>query len=266
MHNIFFEKDLVELSKNLPVSPIKNNNPVLFEITPISRMILSSLTPYSKQIMTEELRADNLFIEEYERKELENDPDYLEKMANNKLGFYMENFVSYYGVCPVCKQNTLRKYFHSNVPVVDFVCINKDYHLQTNTCFLFQLKISLGGEYFNFNQISIGSRRYGELPHSIKGSDNIKHIVPGYICLRLNWLESQSYLIDPNNSFIIVPDYHNTSNISYYQYLPYKDRYGKDIITWNSNMFTTLSVRDILNTLFVDYEYFTETIIDNPYN
>lgn len=268
LYNLFFHKNLIVLSKNIPQSPPpKSNKPII--VTPMTKMILSTLTPNSREFMRRDLQADTEIIEKMEKIELENDPDYLEKMANSGLGFYMENFISYYGVCPVCKEYTLRKYFHSNVPVVDFVCVNKDYHLKTNTCFLFQLKISLGDEYFSLKRqtISIGSRRYGELPHTVKGNDNIdyKRIVPGYICLKLIPREMQNYQIDVINSFIIVPDYNNMSNRSYYEYLPYTDKYGKDIITWHSNMFIMLLIGDILTTLNVTHEFFSEMIIENPY-
>lgn len=268
LYKLFFHKDLVELSKNLPISPVKSNRPIIDPLTPMSKMILSTFTPISREKMTKLFQADTLEIEELE--ELENDPDYLEKMANNKLGFYMENFVSYYGVCPVCRENTLRKYFHSNVPVVDFVCINSDYHLKTNTCFLFQLKISLGDEYFSFNQrtISIGSRRYGEIPHTVKGSDNIyyKRVVPGYICLKLIDQGMQNYRIDTHNSFVLIPDYNNKMNQSYYKYLPHKGKYNNSIITWNPSMFTTPIIEHILDTLQVTHEFFTEILIENPYS
>lgn len=269
LYKLFFHKELVHLSKNLPQTPIKSNRPLIIPETPITKMILSTLTPISKERMRKDLYQDTFLLEEQERKELEQDPDYQEKMANNRLGFYMESFVSFYGLCPVCRENTLKKYFHSNVPVVDLVCINTEYHLKTNTCFLFQLKISLGNEYFsNRDQIiSIGSRKYGELPHTVIGTDSIdyKRVVPGYICLKLNQSGMQNYQIDLQNSFIIVPDFNNTSNQRYYEYLPYTDKYGKSMITWYPTMFSTPLIEEIL-PLNISHEYFTETPIENPYS
>lgn len=271
IYDLFFKKDLVKLSKPEPKTPPPSSRkPVLPAITPISKMIISTLSPQSQVKMLEELQADTLEIEAAEKKKEESDPDYQEKMANSGLGFYMENFVSWYGVCPVCKERTLRKYWHSNVPVIDFVCINKVYHLSTNTCFLFQLKISLSSEYFSFlrQTISVGSRKYGEIPHTVKGTSSIdyKRIVPGYICLRLVQKEIQVYSIDQNNSFILVPDYLNNSNLSYYEYLSTKDKYGREMITWNPSMFTYPQVDDILINRLVIYEVFEEAPIKNPYN
>lgn len=260
LYNLFFKKKLVVLSKNLPQSPVPNRI-LPKDLTPMTKMIVSNLSPYSRKLMLEDISNDDKEI-----LDLENDPDYLEKMENNRLGFYMESFMSYYGLCPVCKQNTLRKYAQSNVPVVDFVCINKDYHIKSNTCFLFQLKISLNNQYFSFRQqtISIGSKKYGEIPHSIKGN-GIKKIVPGYICLKLISKEMQTYKIDTQDSFIIIPNYLDNSNKSYYEYMPYLDKYGKNVITWNPTMFITPLVEDII-PLHINHEYFTETQIDNPYS
>src|ERR1700722_1660201 len=115
-------------------------------------------------------------------------------MENNGLGFFMEKFVSVYGLCPVCSQPSRKKYSHSNVPV-DLVCTNIKNHLNNNKCFLFQ-----------------------------------------------------TYVIDFRNSFVLVPNYNNTDNAYYYQYLDYKSIYGKDIITWNEFMVSTLPLNRILQT------------------
>lgn len=269
LYDLFFKKDLVALSKSKPKSP----PPTRYgydPITPFSKLLLSVVSPQSKGKLLKELRADDFQLEQIERKAEELDPDYQEKLDNGRLGFYMENFVSWYGICPICQEPTLRKYFQSNVPVVDFVCINKEYHLQTNTCFLFQLKISLTNDYFSFlkQTISVGSRRYGEIPHSVKGSDSLsmKRVVPGYICLKLNRTRLfQVYQIDPNESFILVPDYQSFLNLSYYEYLNTKDKYGKDMISWNPSMFSTPAVDFILSTLMVGHKFFDEEIIKNPY-
>jgi hypothetical protein len=269
LYDLFFGKDLVILSKNEPKSPPISRCSIT-PVTPISKMLLELVSPESKGKYLKGLRSDDIYIEQLEKKNERLDPDYEEKMENNGLGFYMENFVSWYGLCPICKRFTLRKYICSNVPVVDYVCINYEYHLSTNTCFLFQLKISLTEGYFSFQKqtISIGSRRYGEIPHTVKGTNNMitKRIMPGYICIKLNRTqESQIYTIDDQNSFILIPNYYNSSDIFYYEYLSETDKYGKDIITWNPSMFTISGIKTILNTPRVNYEVFEEIPIKNPY-
>ena len=262
-YSFFFKKELVSLVQSKPRTP-PHYTSIPTEISPISHIILSTVSPESKHIMLDLLHEDTRQITQAESE----DVDYQEKMTNQGLGFYMENFVSWYGVCPVCKQTTLRKYWHSNVPVVDLVCINKNYHLNTRTCFLFQLKISMTTNYFSFQRqtISVGSKVYGKFPHSTSGIDNWsrKQITPGYICLKMNQTGPDTYAIDKRLSFILVPDYHKTSNQRYYEYLNTTDQYGKDVITWNPSMFDFLSVDSILNVLEVSYEYFEEVPTQIP--
>lgn len=272
IEQLFFRKQLVELTKVLPKTPIKQKiKNSQFELTPSSKAILDSTSPRSKPYVLELLQKNSETIELKEKLDENTDPDYLEKMENNGLGFFMEDFISVYSKCPVCGKNTLKKYSHSNVPVVDLVCTNTDYHLKYNKCFLFQVKISLSTNYFNLrNQtIAVGSKTFGELAHLHTGTEPIKdkYIVPGYICiqLRLDKDEIQTYLIDHRNSFILVPDYDSNLTQLYYEYSEKKSIYGKDIIRWNSNMVHTIKLSEIIKPIKIRIEYFDEEIINNPY-
>lgn len=277
LYTLFFTKELVKLSKldivKRVTSPLKKNKQLNTPITPISKMILSTLSPDSKSKMLEDLRRDDLFIMDKEEKTDQLDPDYQEKMSNNGLGFFMENYVSWYGLCPLCGQHTLRKYLNSNVPVVDFVCINVDYHLSNNLCFLFQLKISLAEDYFNFinRSITVGSQKYGLIPHTVRGSDDITHkiLVPGYICVKLRYKPDENmqvYQIDNIKSFVLIPDYSNMSNVSYYKYVDNMNKYGKNVITWNSLMMSQYPIQSVILTNMIKFAIFSETSIMNPYN
>lgn len=277
IYQLFFNKKLVILSDNQPSSPKKNNNNNNNNndnniLTPLSKMIYESTSPRSKEYILEELLDDDELNEISEIEADFLDPDFTEKMENNGLGFFMENIVSKYCICPECKKATLRKYSHSNVPVVDVVCTNHEYHLNNNKCFIYQVKISLNDEYFNFQNkyITVGSMTYGQIAHIHKGSEDImsKIIIPGYICIRLqrSQNEMQTYSIDTKKSFVLIPDYNNNSNNYYYQYINYKNIYGKNILTWNNQMVKSISIKDIFKNKTISHQFFSEKEIDNPYH
>ena len=275
IYEVFFGKKLIELTKiasdiisNIPNQPNKPNQPNQLPLTPVSKAIYDKTSPRSKPYILQEMLADDTLIDE--KLDLL-DPDYQEKMENSGLGFFMENFVAMYCHCPVCGKQTLKKYAHSNVPVVDLVCTNKSYHLANNKCFLFQVKISLTSNYFSLanKKIIVGSKTYGELVNQTKGTNSIyqKIIVPGYICIRLYKADPtlQIYSIDHRNSFIIVPNYQNESDKLYYKYLDEPGLYGKNVITWDNSMVDTLPFNKITSINKIDYEVFTEVEISNPY-
>jgi hypothetical protein len=270
LYSIFFGKKLLSLSKYEPKTPpkVKSATEVL---TPLSLSIYESVSPASKPYILMDMLSDNNLIDTIENKMFDLDPDYQEKMENNGLGFFMEEYISVYGFCPVCNQPTLKKYAQPNIPVVDLVCVNSDYHLQKNECFLYQVKISLSNTYFNLNQqkISVGSKKYGEFAHLHKGSENLdkKIVVPGYICIKLiNYpSESQTYVVDHRNSFVLIPDYNNNSNKYYYQYADEKNIFGKNIIKWNSSMINIVPIKQVVQTTKIGHEFFSEFVIKNPY-
>lgn len=271
LYKLFFKKKLVNLKKMEPASPVKTISQKKEAPSPSFKAISDAMSPRSKAFMEREMMEDDIFVENLEAESELTDPDYLEKMENGYLGFFMENFVSVYFPCPVCGKYTLKKYVHSNVPVVDLVCINKDYHMASNECFIYQLKISLTNDYFDAStgRIAVGSRAYGDIAHLHKPSEDIKikRIVPGYICIKLRKRpnESQSYTIDKDNSFVIVPDYNSTSSDFFYEYLPNKNKYGKPEIKWNNSSVKSFWLNAIYKGKQVDHEYFSETDIDNPY-
>ena len=189
----------------------------------------------------------------------------------------MENIVSFYGTCPVCGQKSLHKYQNSNIPVVDLVCTNLRYHLVEDKCFIFQLKISLTTDYFNKGKqiIAVGSKIFGEPSHlvSVKAEIENKIVVPGYICIKLyrDRDNIQTYHIDKNNSFVIVPkysvpNYQNKSDNNYYRYLDSTNKYGKHIISWNNFICDLYDIDIVINLQTITFEVFNEEVIQNPYN
>lgn len=272
LYKLFFTKNLVNVTEYDSVTPLKQTKKQDEGLlTPISKSIYDSVSPLSKPYILRDLLKNTESLEAIETKNEQLDPDYIEKMENSGLGFYMENFISVYGFCPVCGQKTLRKYAQSNIPVVDLICINKEYHITNNKCFIFQVKISMTNEYFSLKNeyLVVGSRIYGEVAHLHKGSESIKNkvVVPGYICIKMSPdpINIQNYLIDYRNSFVLVPDYNNISNKYYYTYLNIKNKYGRNMLTWNTSMVDTLPLKYIFRYNRITYKIFSEEEIKNPY-
>lgn len=270
LYNIFFKKELLNLFfDNQPVvsTPIKKVPLLSLDLTPFSKIILDHTSPSSKEYMLKELIKDNDKLKSLELND--DDPDYLDKLENNYLGFFLEDFLSINGLCPVCNQPTLRKYYSKNIPVIDLICINYYYHLIQKECFVFQVKISLNNSYFNLKNktISVGSKYFGEVAHSINGLDLIKNklIVPGYICLKLKDLSNRSYLIDHSKSFILIPNYLNDIDQFFYSYVK-KNFFNKDVITWNSSLVNVFDVNTCLKNINqIDYTLYLSQQIINPY-
>lgn len=270
LYSIFFGKKLVELTKTEPKTPLKTKTDPNI-LTPMSKSIYLATSPRSQPYILKEMQANTKTINKIEGNSDKSDPDYQEKFENNGLGFFMEDFLSAYGFCPVCGEKTLQKYLHSNVPVVDLVCTNKQYHLKNNKCFLFQVKISLTNEYFSLvdRKIIVGSKTFGQISHLQKGDNSMldKLVVPGYICIKLNKKldKIQTYVIDHRNSFVLVPNYQIFYDKSYYEYLDVPNKYRKNVITWNTNMVNTLPLDKVTKTNIIHHEFFSEKVENNPY-
>lgn len=292
LYKLFFGKKLVVVDKlgtgNPTIIPPTNSIPTKpipttilpstktvdksVQLTPISKSIYKSTSPRSKPYVLEQMLKDNDDIDKLDSKTDITDPDYQEKMENNGLGFFMEDFICANCFCPVCNKRTLCKYAHSNVPVIDIVCTNYKYHLDNNKCFLFQVKTSVTNSYFDLlsRTISVGSKKYGYNAHVCYGTNNMtdKFVVPGYICIKLGKFDpiGQTYMIDHQNSFVLVPDYNNNQNQSYYQYLKNTGIYGKSVISWNNTMVNAVPFNTISHIGKVVHDIYSEKEIDNPYN
>ena len=284
LYDLYFTKDISNITiptkENLPETqtipqtpPAPKSKKRLMEdmLSPEGKKIYKSASTPDKSRLLADLLADTRTVEEIEMKEYENDSDYLEKLENNGLGLYMESFISNYGICPICKQKTLRKYSASNMPVVDLICVNKAYHTTNNSCFLFQVKTSLSDIYFNKkeNYITVGSKKFGYNSHIVKGnsSDVNKTLVIGYICLFLdqNMMDNNKYKINKSKSFVLVPDLQKKLDEYYYEYI--MEFMGKNRIKWNNNLVSTNDINVCLNNI-VDIDttqIFNEEVISNPY-
>lgn len=276
LFNLFTKTNLLETSSvpNVNLKTRSNKTVVINKLsantlTPMSKLIYDSSDDKDKEQLLIDLAKDNEYINQLN----DNDPDYLEKLANNRLGFYMEDFVCHHIKCPNCEQKTLRRYIINNMPVVDVICTNTNHHNNFNDVYMFQIKITVDDNtYFNKKgrYILVGSKKFGYNSHEIYGSDDIqtKKLLVGYICLQLNTIRDSEYKINKTNSFIITPNTNKLNNVKYYQYSDKIGMFSHSIINWNNDMIIEHNLNNLCDQWSVNTNdvYYNEKIIDNPYN
>lgn len=269
--NIFITKSLVDLSKQQSIltTPTKIK-PNKIEDTPMTKLILSTMSPGSQSRMRDQIMIDNDRINRSATDAL--DTDFFPEFDNKELGHQIENYLSINAKCPVCGKKTLKRFLHSNVPVIDLVCTNTEFHLNTNTTRFYQVKLSTTNYYFNLHNkyISIGSRKYAEPILSMLDTNVDAAYVPGYICIKLiptTSMANTTYIIDKRNSFCVVPNTYEQLNQPFYYFRTEKNRFGADIIEWSELNTIMIDLTTIVSDNRIDnFPFYTESVIDNPYN
>lgn len=239
---------------------------ISFEMTPMSKIIYDSVSTNKKSAILKDMIMDDNYIENID----DFDPDYIEKLENNELGFYMEDFVCHNMRCPICGSKSLRKYNVKNMPVVDVICTNADQH--NGKIKLFQIKTTLNNGYFNRKNhvLLVGSKKYGLLCHEIYGTAPMDHknLLVGYICINMTEIADNKYKISNTGSFVLIPDIHNKNNNKYYSYTGKKAHFGNEILAWNPDMTNIYNINNFMENLNVDTTtvYNISGIILNPYD
>lgn len=271
--NIFTSKAIVNLTELTPTdnsfrSPVKARQITTIDAdTPMTKLILQGLSPMSKIRMRSQINADNTMLSREITQLDYSDVDFYPEFDNKELGRQIENYLSVNGYCPICGSQSLRKFLHSNVPVIDLVCINSQLHNQTGTTRFFQVKLSSTNYYFNRNHryISVGSRTYAEPIINITDIDPDSNYVPGYICIKIIKARD-SYIIDRRNSFCIIPNTYEQLGQPFYRFHTEKNFYGSNILEWNPLNTIVTDLSTIIKTNKIDdIPMYTEHIIDNPY-
>lgn len=269
LHDLFYGSDLVEtgylpyLYDQKNIKPKKN---ISIEMTPMSKMIYESVSTSHKVAILRDMIDDDEYIDNAD----DYDPDYLEKLENSELGFYMEDFICHSMKCPVCGVKSLRKYGVKNMPVVDVICVNTSQHIDKIK--LFQIKITLNNNYFNRKKhiLLVGSKKYGFMCHEVYGMDTMNHkdLLVGYICINMIEVEDNKYKIDNNKSFVLIPDINNHMNEKYYSYTGQKAHFGNEVLEWNPNMVNVHDIAHYVDTMNVDtnIHYSIAKKILNPYD
>lgn len=284
LYSLFTETNIIELnyidekSKQFEQKLNKVSTPTKIgysdpsQLTPFAKAIydLSSLSE-KKQLLSD-LYKDDKKIEESYFDEYIDDPDYQDKLANNKFGFYMESYISYFALCPVCGENTLRLYEINNLPVVDAICINKtdegnSLHLLGPR--IYQIKVAINdSNYFGKDFILAGSKRFGYNSHVIenKGHDLMKNTVVGYICISVNSISDTQYKINYDKSYVLIPIFNNKDKTgTFYKYDDsYKSKYKKNKIVFNPDLVRQKKLSDIMNIPLIKEK--ANTLIINTNN
>jgi len=191
--------------------------------TPMSLALLNMVTPGpSRERLRRDLQRDDEAVAQIEELQEIDDPLYKFFNSNSGIGLYLELWVCVNIPCPGCG-GKLYKYNNPNMPVVDVRCINPSHTIGP---LYYQIKATerdvMHNNLFYFslteNYICVGSRRYGEKCHQIKGTSRDKRILIGYICIEYNKKDDSNIMIINNKSFILVPDLTNTKDSNYYTY------------------------------------------------
>lgn len=253
LRELFNKCPIVEVKKidNIvqPILNVPQNSPLL---SPQARQILESVADDEERTQLEELfKKDNMELDE-KMNNSDIDPDYLEKFANNQFGFFMEDYICAFGKCPLCG-DSLMKYTDGAMPTVDLMCINSEYHLNNNQPYLYQVKISLGSNYFGKDFISVGSQKYGGSMHGLKGDDPIdnKRLLTSYICIKFEW--DNKFKFAPKESFILIPNLLKTDSKHYYKYkeaqrIETRGMARRKQIIWNKDLVNTLTIDQLLTS------------------
>jgi hypothetical protein len=203
-------------STRIKLQPVKYKD-YIQDLTPA---ILEYLTPISKAVMEDDIEIDNEIITKLKEMQEKEDDDYI--LYESNYGKLIECWIADNMNCPCCDAvQSLRRYSSPSMPVIDLVCINPEHNLSHGVKF-FQVKASNGSlfldkPYFNYdtnltnpnaNTIHVGSRKLGEMVHTINPQRPIfiKKILCGYICINYNENED-NLVINLSKSFIVLPNY-----------------------------------------------------------
>lgn len=281
LYQLFMKNQIVKIKIQdkfvEPTTPVKQiiRSPLTSaDLTPISKSIYESASTPDKPHLLREFSKDNEIIESI-LNDL-SDPDYIDKeLTYSELGFYMEDYLSITTPCPVCNKLTLRPYARKNMPAVDMICINKEYHIKNPErelrCYLFQVKTSINeSSYFvKDNYITVGSIRSGYNCHVVSGNALLKDkfIIPGYICIQLIGGDG-NYKVNRSGSFTLIPDYYSSDDEPYYNWKfnesPYRGL-NRNMITYNPSLVKTSDLPSNLTGQIETALIFSRKIIDNPY-
>lgn len=263
---------------------IKNNKPsYLADYTiNLTHKLTEYLTPISKKRMLKDIEKDNDILVKLSKMDEKTDPDYINYENYGKL---IESWLSDNLACPCCGSYSLKRYFKSNMPIIDVVCINPYHTLERGVRF-FQIKTSNGKPFMDIpyfiydsknpkkNHIHVGSRKYGEISHQIKVSDNDfdKKILIGYICLTYEEKDNLKIIKNKNKSFIVLPiiDYQleNSTSVDdwYYQYIDETNKDKKHSrIRFNHNTNKIVEIKLTENFIPKNYKIRKDSM-DNPLN
>ena len=266
LKNIFTTSDtsLISLS---PKSDIEKHIKIEKNtMTPTSKRILDGLTPESRKRMADDINEDNIEFDEKERKSISDDPDY-SYFENQEIGIILEKWICVNFKCK-CGSNYL-KYNNPNMPVIDIKCSNDNHDITFYGPKYYQIKSTEdkkmnhhGYKYFDITKhyIHVGSRKYGEICHSIKTSDKDKELLIGYMCITYRKINNDNIRIITKSSFILTPKTDASilsKSENYYEYItPYRKAL---IIDFKPDLFIKTPIESV--DINIHQQYNQESII-----
>ena len=142
------------------------------------------------------------------------------------------------------------------MPAVDLLCINEDH--PTNYSRLFQVKTSIGNNYFKPDLIPVGSRYFGQYIHSLTPKHHHNNISLNYICIDLVRTGDLTYKIT-ENSYILLPQLDSDINESFYAYI------DPAHITFNPSNVSIKHCSKLFKSPIVNRTPFSYVTLDNPF-
>lgn len=276
--DLFYKSEVAEIiptkiiKKDIYTTPVKSDGKILEEkITPVTKAIIDSLSPYSQKRMRMDIEEDNKRLRLSETKDEDIDPDYT-YFENKEIGLFLEKWYCANYLC-VCGKKFV-KYTNKNMPIIDIRCSNIKHDIQKYGPIYYQIKSTEsnttfnGYKYFDLSKhyIHTGSKKYGELCHNIKTNDIDKNLLIGYICISYKKYEDDSdnkIQIIEKESFKLAPkiDFNSSSEL-YYKYIdppPYKNAI---IIMFNEKICNIeLIKKNIINI----HQQFNELTLDDEF-
>ena len=269
LSHLFFNIKLVDVVDYVPPPPPPPPPPsvyshVLRHLPPVdyfaspSKSILEHLDESDKKFLLADFKKDNKILEKLDAHLDKDDPDFIHKKKDGNIGFFMEDFIVKNGTCPICKTRNLRKHIIHNMPAVDLLCISESHPI--NFSRLFQVKTSIGNNYFTREIIPVGSRYFGQFVHSLTPKHHHNNISLNYICIDLDrTAEPNTYKIT-ENSYILLPQLDSIIDEPFYLYTDLAH------ITFNTNNVSKMHCSRLFKSSIVNRTPFSYVILDNPFS
>lgn len=269
LSHLFFNMKLVDVVDYVPPPPPPPPPPTIYSdmlrVQPRvdyaaspGKLILEHIDESEKLLLLADFKDDDKILEMLDSHLDKDDPDFIHKRKNGNIGFFMEDFIVKNGKCPICDTRTLRKHIIHNMPAVDLLCINED-HPTINCSRLFQVKTSIGNNYFKPNNIPVGSRYFGQFVHSLTPKHHHNNISLNYICIDLFRTGEFSYEITAN-SYILLPQLDSVINEPFYAYI------DPAHISFNTSNVSKKNFSSLLSSPIVNRTPFSYEILDNPFS
>ena len=278
------------ISEDLFKTPVKRPPPIDYSFTTQSRALYNFISPDKQDDYLKLLKQDDAIIE---RMNIDIKDTPFNQIDGSEMGVYIESWICSNFFCPGCEQYTLYKYSHPNMPVVDVACVNPE-HILSHGPRYYQIKAtgnrSGGMPYFTrrpilyspTGYIKVGSKRYGKFSHEVLVTDSNedKELVVGYICISYTDNGNMKITINPDESFILIPNLislikSEARHNAYYKYLYTRNSV---VVSYNHFYVMAFSLReyfklielnlDLLNNISINYrfDYNGETTINQILN